>query len=654
MYRIRPLRIRWLQSLHEIHRSSNHIPADLRILLGILLMTNNPQSSNLPIIIIPTQIAAQLKLRAIKEKKQVNFYLELYRAEKQREILAAQSNGTSQIAVPSGISVTAITSSDNPDGLHKLLAAADIPLNESQLRAVELAIDFQSFCLIGPAGTGKTSTVNRIIRELVASEKVKPIGETCKAFRAADFAMVGCAYTRRARDNLARNSPPQLATSTLHNLIEFAPTKKTELLPEGGFKEKIVFEPARCKSNPLPVNLQIIIIDEASMVSTELFDQVLDAIHPMSRIMFIFLGDLAQLPPVFGHAILGFKLLQLPVVELTKVYRQKDGEILDFATQVRQGIQFKEREFKSAFFNNPRLTVYNSKVVESIEARTFKAGHKIQELIHTNQVDPESGDFILCPYNKQFGTIELNNWAADYYDQRDNRKLYTIVAGYQKKHFAIGDKVLIEKRDALIIGIDPNPAYSGRIPPMPSTTINRWGVTRHGKYMSEGVVEQPEDEEDYFNSHMGSLEDALENQEKGSQQASHIITFQIVDTGTVGKVKTTGDINAMELSYCLSVHKSQGSQANTVVIFLSRHHRRLQCRELLYTAATRAINRLMIFADPDSINKCIRTPIIKGDTIEEKAEYFKGLARERQDNNKSIGEYKQKAMEFDDIDIGED
>ena len=612
-----------------------------------------PPPGSLPVIIIPTQITAKLKLRAIKEKKQINFYIELYRAEKQREILAAQNPGT-QPQIP--ISVTAITSVDNPDGLHKLLAAADIPLNENQMRAVKLAVDGQSFCLIGPAGTGKTSTVNRIIRELIASDRVKRIGETCKAFRAKDFAMVGCAYTRRARDNLARNSPSQLVTSTLHNLIEFAPTKKMEMNLDGGFKEKIIFEPARHKTNPLPVGLQIIIIDEASMVSTELFDQVLNAIHPMSRVMFIFLGDLAQLPPVFGHAILGFKLLQLPVVELTKVYRQRDGEILDFATQVRQGIQFKERDFKSAFFNNPRLTVYNSKTVETVERRTFLAGHKIQELIHTGQVDPEAGDFILCPYTKQFGTIELNNWAADYYDQRDARKLYTIVAGYKKVHFAIGDKVLIDKRDALIIGIDPNPGYAGRIPPMPSATINRWGVTRHGKYMAEGVVEQAEDEEDYFNSHMGSLEDALENQEKGSQQASHIITYQIVDTGTVAKIKTTGDMNALELAYCISVHKSQGSQANTVVMFLSRHHRRLQCRELLYTGATRAINKLLIFADPDSINKCIRTPIIKGDTLEEKAEYFKGMAKERQENGKSTGVYKpgNEELDFEDILVGED
>ncbi len=299
------------------------------------------QPTPLPTIIIPTQITAQLKLRAIKEKKPITFYIDLYRAEKIKEILALNPVETS------GVSVTAISTIDKPDTPHTLLAAADIPLNEQQLKAVELALDGQSFCLIGPAGTGKTSTVNRLIRELIAQDRVRKIGESTKAFRAEDFAMVGCAYTRRARDNLARNSPSQLVTSTLHNLIEFQPTKKTEMTLTGDMKEKIVFEPARHFKNPLPASLQIIIIDEASMVSTELFDQVLDAIHPLSRVIFIFLGDLAQLPPVFGHAILGFKLLELPVVELSKVYRQKDGEILDFATQIRQGIQYKDRDFKS-------------------------------------------------------------------------------------------------------------------------------------------------------------------------------------------------------------------------------------------------------------------------------------------------------------------
>jgi len=605
-------------------------------------------SSNPIPIIVPTQLIAKLKLQAIKEKLPPDFYLNQY-----RESLRAKSAEAG--IEPPVTSIDTQLEIESPEEHQKrvLLTSDAISLNEEQQEAVRLALEGRSFCLIGPAGTGKTSTVNRIISELQKSRRISIIGESTKVFRPNDPAMIGCAYTRRAKDNLARNSPKELPTSTLHSLIEFAPVKESrEVLDDKGrlsYKEVMIFKPSRNEENPLPVNLQLIIIDEASMVSTDLWQQVMDAIHPLSKVQFIFLGDLAQLPPVFGHAILGFKLLEIPVVELKKVYRQKDGEILDFATQVRQGITYKPSEFKGEWCNNPRLHIYTSKQVESQERRTYLAGHKIQELIHTGQVNPEAGDFILCPYNKGFGTIELNKWAADYYDQRDNRKLYTILAGYRTNFFAVGDKVLIDKKDAVILGIDINPKYMGPIPPLPSNTINRWGVTRHGKYMgAANVLEVPQElGENEFNAHMANFEEAIENQEQGQNAASHVITYQFIDDQTTGTLSTTGEVNQLELSYCISVHKSQGSQADTVVLFISRLHKRMQCREILYTAATRAINKLLIFADPDSINKCIRTPIIKGDTIQEKAEYFKGVAREKQNKKNS----EQGDFDFDDIDI---
>lgn len=608
----------------------------------------NPSNQpSIPPIIIPTQLVAKLKLQAIKEKLPSDHYLNLYRETLRQKAVEAniQPPTTSLDLQPEFV----------PPEEHqkRVLQTADaISLNEEQQEAVRLALEGRSFCLIGPAGTGKTSTVNRIITTLRDSGRISAIGETTRVLKASDLSMVGCAYTRRAKDNLARNSPKELPTATLHSLIEFAPKKVTKEVPndkgELVWKESMIFEPTRNKDNPLPVNLQLIIIDEASMVSTELWNQVMDAIHPLSKIQFIFLGDLAQLPPVFGHAILGFKLLEIPVVELKKVYRQKDGEILDFATQVRQGITYKPSEFSKPWCNNERLHIYTSKQVESEERRTYLAGHKIQELIHTGQVNPEAGDFILCPYNKGFGNLELNKWAADYYDQRDGRKLYTILAGFQKRFFAVGDKVLVDKKDAVILAIDINPRYTGPIPPLPSNSINRWGVARHGKYMkAENILDVPSVlGEDDFNNHMSNFEDAIENQEQGQNAASHIVTYQMIDDQTTGKLQSTGEINQLELSYCISVHKSQGSQADVVVLFISRLHRRLQCREILYTAATRAINKLLIFADPDSINKCIRTPIIKGDTIQEKAEYFKGVAREKQKKEGEQGE-----IEFEDIEF---
>lgn len=571
-------------------------------------------------LIIPTQLAAKLKLQALKEKLPINYYIDEYRA---RHTEPKSDKTPIQEA--------------EPEPTRTLPTAGSIQLNAQQQLAVDMALSGQSFCLIGPAGTGKTATTNTIVNQLLARQKLAPINQTTKVFRASDFGIVGCAYTRRARDNLARNSPAWLPTSTLHNLIEFAPVKTAGVAANGDIKNSMIFEPQRHRTNPLPIGLAYLIIDEASMVSTDLYDQVMNAIHPMSRLVVIFIGDLAQLPPVFGHAILGFKLNELPVVELTQVYRQKDGEILDFATRVRRGEVYKSHEFSGAFFNNPRLHIYTSKIVETVERRTYLGGVKVQELIHTGQVDPEKGDLILCPYNKSFGTIELNNWAADYYDQRDGRVIHTILAGFQKKYFAVGDKILVDKQDALILSIEPNRKYTGRIPPPPSRLVNRWGAERKTKYqvLSEEeklhLASSNKDEDlEYLESFFTSADEILDREERGTNQASHVIQYQYIDSGIIGTLSSTGEVNTLELSYCISVHKSQGSQAPTVVLFLSRHHKRLQCRELLYTAATRAINKLVIYADPDSINKCIRTPIVKGDTIAEKAEFFKGIQREKQ------------------------
>lgn len=82
------------------------------------------------------------------------------------------------------------------------------------------------------------------------------------------------------------------------------------------------FEPQRNKINPLPRELTTIIIEESSMVGTELFQLLLDAIPEGHQVQLIFLGDINQLSPVFGDAILGYKLIELPAIVLTQVYRQ--------------------------------------------------------------------------------------------------------------------------------------------------------------------------------------------------------------------------------------------------------------------------------------------------------------------------------------------
>jgi exodeoxyribonuclease V alpha subunit len=106
--------------------------------------------------------------------------------------------------------------------------------------------------------------------------------------------------------------------------------------------------------------------------------------------------------------------------------------------------------------------------------------------------------------------------------------------------------------------------------------------------------------------------------------ASHIITVEMNDSGTVVKIDKAGDINSLLLGYCLTIHKSQGSEWRKVFIMLHQSHATMIQRELLYTAVTRAKEELYIICEPDSFVNGIRSQRIKGNTLAEKAEYFKG------------------------------
>jgi exodeoxyribonuclease V alpha subunit len=72
------------------------------------------------------------------------------------------------------------------------------------------------------------------------------------------------------------------------------------------------------------------------MVDVPLFDKLMDACPHKPQL--IFLGDIQQLPPVFGSSILGFKMLELPIIELTEVYRQaRNSPIIDLAWKLLEG-----------------------------------------------------------------------------------------------------------------------------------------------------------------------------------------------------------------------------------------------------------------------------------------------------------------------------
>ncbi len=515
-----------------------------------------------------------------------------------------------------------------------------ISLDPEQKRAITLALSGQSFVLVGAAGTGKTTTVQEIVRCLIAEGRVPLLTESSKTLLEGNYGVAGCAFTRRARNNLAKKMPAQMSCSTFHGLLEYAPEFFDSYDEHGRPKVSMRFVPTRNAERPITPELTVLILEESSMLSEELHAVLLQAIK--HDVQFIYLGDLNQLPPVMGHAILGFKLLELPVVELTKVHRQKDGEILDFAWDILAGKVFAESDFALPAYKNERLTINRfTKPVRNKDVAAMTYGTVLQGFIHRGEVNPLSTDMILVPYNEGVGQLELNNYVADYYDQVLQRQLFHIIAGFTSKWYAIGDKILVDRQEAIIVNIRINPLYYGKMPQPASSRISRWGGLRSSKYGELLANDEPTSNED-IDAMLHAVNESTSVIDK-TNAASHIIEYQFLDSGATidpakasdilvadGQLSSAGAVNATMLGYVSTVHKAQGLQGSHVVLFLHGSHNNMLFRELLYTACTRAQHRLTIFTDVGLIQKCIATPRIIGNTLTDKIEFFNQRNKERQ------------------------
>jgi hypothetical protein len=585
---------------------------------------------------------AKLRTKAIKENLPSDHYTKEFLLS---ESLSLLSSPTVRLSLPREVSEL-LKGKEDFTASNTNLPIKETILNPEQSRALSLALSGQSFVLVGAAGTGKTFTVKYILESLISNNKLPFMLEKTKNLEKGDYGFLACAPTRRATNVIRKQLPAGLKACTGHALIEYEPEFYSEIdSATGNLINKMRFIATRNSENPLPDSLRFLVLDESSMLSLDFHSEIMSALPHKPQIIYI--GDLAQLKPVFGDAILGYKLNELPVVELTQVYRQKEGEILDFITDVRLGKEI--QDFSIPTYNNPRLKITTFKAPAHASLRTAQMGGELQRQIDSGNLDPLNGDYILCPFNVGLGTLELNNYVADYYDQKLNRQIIPIISGMKTSYYAIGDKILIDRNDAIITDIKPNPGYIGRIPASPSYKLSRWGVPRRDTFKDFTLLtDDAESEIDEFETMaaFGSdvdIETLAADAEKIRLEASHIISYrfldpseqQITDSLTdpdsyTFKAKSAGDINKMELAYCISIHKSQGSQANHVMVILAKQHASMLCRELLYTAASRAQNKLTIFQDTGIINKCIRNARIKGDDLESKKEYFLARARDKE------------------------
>ena len=535
---------------------------------------------------------------------------------------------------------------------------SSVDWNEEQMAAINAGLAGKSYCLIGAAGTGKTTTEKGIVYSILKNNLVPIIraGNSTKYLAAGTPGIAMVSFTNMAVRQTAKNFSNDVTCVTIHKLLEFAPVYYEVTADDGSTVNKMKFEPTRNRANPLPRELKLIITDEASMVDCDLFQLLLNALPDPAAVQFIFLGDLNQLPPVYGGPILGKKLLELPVIELTRVYRQALlSPIIRFALQMKDGLPTPVKE-KIVEDNGEHGRV----VIQPWSGQPLgwhdaliKAQNFCKAAIRENVMDVLQ-DIILCPYNVNFGVVELNLAIADYLGRQRNATVHHVIAGFEERYLAVGDKVLVNKQEAFITKIVRNGNYVGKHP----ADVKKFEIDRFGglkKRTDPNVIdmENPLGEPDEWDvdAILDSMQDAVITERKN--QCSHRITVKFMDAHdktvfdlhdeddgfATRELSSAGEVNEMLFGYALTVHKSQGSEWRRVFLLTHKSHAKMCSRELMYTAMTRAKEYLHIICEPDRIavsgtlSSAARKPRLKGNTLAEKLislkERFDKEAREK-------------------------
>ena len=547
--------------------------------------------------------------------------------------IAAASAATSATAATQS-SVTQVVESTEVSTPTHLQQSIDrygsvITYNEKQQEFINLVRQRKSCVLIGAAGTGKTTCMRGTIETLMQECYIPALNAPHKHLHAAAPGIAVISYTRRAVSNIRRALADDMKGNciTYHKLMEYEPVFYTVTDPETGQeKNTMKFEPTRNQYHTLPENLKCIIVEEASMLSVEYWNLIVNALAHETQV--IFLGDIYQLPPVFGAAILGYKLNELPVVELTEVYRQAlNSPIISYAHKIKNGEKFTITEKEVVENEDGKVTLHPwKKKLLSDDALTVTS--KFFTHAHSTGIwNPES-DIILMPFNKAYGTIELNKHLATYLASLQSNPVFEIIAGFNKIYLRVGERVMVDKEDATVVSITRNATYLGAKFQKESVHMDYWGAV-NAPENSHHIAEFDDDNSDDVANVDFILEQlANTSEEDRVHTASHNVVVQLDQGEREVTLTTAAELNNLLLGYAITVHKAQGSEWDKVFLLFHRSHATMLSRELLYTAMTRAKKEIYCICEKDTFYKGVLSQRIKGTTLAEKAEYFKGKALE--------------------------
>ncbi len=389
-----------------------------------------------------------------------------------------------------------------------------IKFEELQRQAIFEAFESGILVLTGGPGTGKTTTLNAII----------------KLFENRNLSIELAAPTGRAAKRMTELTGRE--AKTIHRLLEV----------EWGEGEARRF--SRNEKNPL--SCDVIIIDEASMIDALLFDDLLKALRLSCRIILV--GDSDQLPSISAGNVLGDILAAdvFPSIRLKKVFRQaKESMIISNAHAIinNEKADFSDKSSDCFFMHrNDRFSTVST-VLELVTER----------LVTAYKINPLTDVQILCPSKLlDTGTVNLNNLLQERLNPHKKGEPQLFFKGFYLRR---GDKVMQIKNNYDLQYRRDNGEYG------------------------TGV----------FNGDVGFITDI--------DTRAGILKVKYDDREAT---YFSEDLGQLELAYAVTVHKSQGSEYDYVIIPLFDVPTKLKYRNLLYTAVTRA-KKLLIAVGSEQI-----------------------------------------------------
>jgi len=507
----------------------------------------------------------------------------------------------------------------------------ELDYDEWQNAAIEGAVWAHSFCLIGAAGTGKTTVMRKIIKRIESSIREISLNTTglTKSENAKAYAIAFCAFTGRAVQQMKRALPSEYhnTCATIHKLLGYAPVMEEYFNEENQrHEERKMFRPSFTAQNKLPYD--IIVIDESSMLPIRLWHELYAASKKDCR--FIMIGDLNQLPPVQDRSIFPFAMLKWPKFELKTIHRQAlDNPIIANAHRILKG-EFPLKDNKHfAILDLPG---------GSIGASTHILG-AIQHLHKKGKFDPLV-DALIVPQNTSvLGQVHLNEYLSQYFNppKKDptsgvilNRRI-AVKASRGHTMLAIGDKVMLLQNDS-DLGLT-----NGQIGIVTDMTANgkfRGGDAANTSTMAMHDTQATFNQADFLDDIMNDKDEAeptkddkQDAKDENQRQASHITTIRFgdVDANVETRLSSVGDYNKIAHAYAFTCHKSQGGEYPIVVIAMHSANAVMLCREWLYTAVTRAREQVVLMCNDRALLTALKSQRIKGQTLDEKAQSFINL-----------------------------